>query len=176
MGNPKCKIVNGKIFLEREDITNLSVSERAKKGLFMSFQSPPEVPGVPVNVFLRQAHNSLSENKKSFLEFQNLIEKEANLLDLNKNLPSRYLNDGFSGGEKKLIEVLQMSILNQKIVILDEVDSGLDKEYLKKIFGKIKSFMDKEKTILVITHYDEMIKSLKPDKIFTMKNGKISEN
>ena len=145
MGNPKYKIITGKIILNGEDITKLGPDERAKKGLFLSFQMPVEVPGVTITNFLRQAYNSLNERKISLLEFRALLEEKCKELGIDAKFLNRYLNQGFSGGEKKKVEILQMLVLNPKIAVLDETDSGLDIDALKKISEGIKKFMAPEK-------------------------------
>ena len=173
MGNPKYKVVSGDILLDGKSIKKLSPDERAKKGLFMSFQNPVEISGVSISNFLRQAYTSLHEKKISLLEFRHLLEKKCKELGIDHNLLSRYLNEGFSGGEKKKVEILQMFVLNPEIVVLDETDSGLDIDSLKTVAKGINKFMDKEKTILIITHYKRILDYVKPDKVFIMINGKI---
>ncbi|MBI2044247.1 Fe-S cluster assembly ATPase SufC [Candidatus Pacearchaeota archaeon] len=173
MGNPKYKITKGKIIFNNKDITSMSVSERAKLGIFMSFQNPIEINGVPTSAFLRQAHNSTTEKKASLLEFKKMVEKESKSLNMKEEFLSRYVNEGFSGGEKRLSEVLQMLVLSPKFVIFDEVDSGLDVESLKRVSNKINSFMNEEKTILIITHHAKILDYVKLDKIFLIVDGKI---
>ena len=174
MGDSKYKVTGGQIFLDNTDVLKLSVSERAKIGLFLSFQSPVEIEGVKLSSFLRQAYNSLHNKKLSLLEFQELLEKKAMELKIPKEFLSRYLNKGFSGGEKKKAEILQLIILNPKIAILDETDSGLDIDSLKLVAKGIKSFMSKDKIVLIITHYKRILEYVKPDKVSIMINGKIA--
>lgn len=171
MGNPKYK-AKGEIIFNNENISNFSPTERAKKGIFLSFQFPTEISGVTVSNFLRTTYNSLKK-KISFLEFQKLLEEKAKKLNFNKKFLTRYLNEGFSGGEKKKSEILQMSILDPRFVILDEIDSGLDKDSLKQISNEINNFMNKEKCILIITHHREILNYINTDKMFLMLNGKI---
>jgi len=173
MGNPQYKITSGKILFNEEDIIKLSVSDKAKKGIFLSFQYPQEIQGTTISNFLRTAYNSINEKNISPIDFMNLIREKAKELKINEGLLRRHLNDGFSGGEKKKLEILQMLILNPKLVILDETDSGLDIDSLKIISEGINSFTDQEKTILIITHYRRILDYIKPDKIFIMKDGKI---
>tara|TARA_Y100000310_G_scaffold77162_1_gene73719 strand:- start:5060 stop:5725 length:666 start_codon:yes stop_codon:yes gene_type:complete len=173
MGNPKYKISSGKILFNEENITNLPVNERAKKGLFLSFQFPVEVPGVTISNFLRTAYNNIKENKISFLDFQKLLEKKAKDLDIDKKFLGRYLNENFSGGEKKKMEILQMLVLDPKFIILDETDSGLDSNSLKKVSKGINNFMDKEKCVLIITHHKEILDYIKNDEIFKIFNKNI---
>jgi len=173
MGSPKYKITNGKILLEGEDITNFSPDEKAKKGIFLSFQFPTEIPGVSISNFLRTSFNILNKNKISFLDFQKRIKENSKLLEVDEKLFSRYLNEGFSGGEKKKMEILQMLTLNPKFTILDETDSGLDKDSLKKISEAINNFMDDEKCLLIITHHEKILDHLKIDKFFLISQGEI---
>ena len=173
MGNPKYKITSGEILFNEKEITNLSTNDRAKKGIFLSFQSPTEISGVTISNFVRQAYNSLKENKISFLDFQKLLGKKAEDLGIDKKFLERYLNESFSGGEKKKMEILQMLVLDPSFVILDETDSGLDIDSLKKISEGIKNFMNDKKCILIITHYRKILDYIKPDKVFVMFNGKI---
>ena len=173
MGHPKYKIMAGQILLDGEDITKLSPDERAKHGLFLSFQMPVVVPGVTISNFLRQAYNSLKEKKLSLLEFRDLLEKKCKELDMDIKFLNRYLNEGFSGGEKKKAEILQMLVLDPKTAILDETDSGLDVDALKLVAKGIKKFMTPEKKVLVITHYKRILDYLQPNKVSVMIEGKI---
>jgi len=173
MGHPKYKITSGEILLNGEDLVKMSPDERAKKGLFLSFQQPIEVSGVTISNFLRQAYNSLNKDKLSLLEFRHLLEKKCKELGIDPKFLNRYLNEGFSGGEKKKAEILQLLVLNPEIAVLDETDSGLDIDALKKVAEGVNKFMNKEKTILIITHYKRILDYVKPDKVFIMINGKI---
>ena len=173
MGNPKYKITNGKILLNGKNITNLTVNERAKLGLFLSFQNPTEVDGVKVIAFLHQAYNIINQEDIYLLDFRHIIKQKAKLLGIKEEFLERDVNKGFSGGEKKKLEILQLLILNPTLAILDETDSGLDMNALKIVAKEIKNFHGKEKTIFLITHYDKILKYLKPDKTFVMKEGKI---
>ena len=173
MGNPKYKILSGKILINGEDITNLPVHERAKKGLFLSYQNPVEISGVTVSNFLRIAFNSLNEKKISLLDFQKLLQEKAKELGIDEKFLTRYLNEGFSGGEKKKTEILQRLVLNPSIVVLDETDSGLDIDSLKTVSERIKKFVDKNKIIMIITHYRRILDHINPDKVFVMVNGEI---
>jgi Fe-S cluster assembly ATP-binding protein len=177
MGDPKYKITEGEIVFNGEDLLSLSPEERAKRGVFLSFQNPTSVPGVNIRKFLRQAYNSLNpESKLSLLEFQNLLESKAEELNLEKSFLERYLNEGFSGGEKKKLEILQLLVLNPMLAILDETDSGLDIDALRTIAKGINSFMNsgEGKTILIITHYKRILDHIKPDKVSIMIQGKIT--
>ena len=173
MGNPRYKIISGKIFFKEEDITNLAPDKRASKGLFLLFQYPKEISGVTILNFLREAYNSVKKDKLSFLEFQKILEDKAEQLKINNKILTRYINEGFSGGEKKKAEVLQMFVLNPELAILDETDSGLDIDALKIVSKGINSFVNKDKCILIITHHKKILNYIKPDKVFVMLNGKI---
>lgn len=173
MGHPKYKITSGEILLNGKDLVKMSPDERAKKGLFLSFQQPIEISGVTISNFLRQAYNSLNKDKLSLLEFRHLLEKKCKELGIDPKFLNRYLNEGFSGGEKKKVEILQLLVLSPKIAVLDETDSGLDIDALKKVAEGVNKFMNKEKTILIITHYKRILDYVKPDKVFIMINGKI---
>ena len=175
MGHPKYKIMMGKIFLNGEDITNLSPDERAKRGLFLSFQMPVEISGVTISNFLRQAYNVLKDRKLSLLEFRALLEEKCNELGMDAKFLNRYLNQGFSGGEKKKAEILQMLVLNPGVAVLDETDSGLDVDSLKYVAKGISKFAAaKDKTVLVITHYKRILEYLEPEKVSVMIDGKIA--
>src|SRR3989344_1108316 len=173
MGDPKYKITKGKIFFNGENITNLNPNQRAKKGIFLSFQNPSEIEGVTISNFLRIALNNQKNKKISVLEFHKLLKEKLKLLKMPENFSERYLNQNFSGGEKKKSEILQLSVLNPKVAILDETDSGLDIDALKTIASGINKLIDKEKIIIVITHYKRILEYLKPDKLFVMMDGKI---
>ena len=174
MGHPKYKVMAGQILLNGEDITRLSPDERTKRGLFLSFQMPVEIPGVTISNFLRQAYNTLKDRKLSLLEFRALLEEKCKELGMDAKFLNRYLNQGFSGGEKKKAEILQMLVLNPKVAVLDETDSGLDVDALKLVAKGISKFMTPEKTVLVITHYKRILEHLEPEKVSVMVDGKIA--
>lgn len=175
MGDPRYDITSGNILFNGEDITKMPVNEKAKKGIFLSFQNPIEVPGVSIRNFLRQAYNSThSERKLSVLEFNEFLNMKAHDLKLPQEFLDRYLNDGFSGGEKKKLEILQLLVLNPKIAILDETDSGLDIDALKTIAEGVNQFVSEGgKTVLIITHYNRILGYIGPSKVSIMINGKI---
>lgn len=173
MGNPKYKITSGKIYFEKKEITNMPTNERAKLGMFLSFQYPQEVDGVTITNFLRQAYNSTHHKNISIFKFKKIIKNIGKELDTKDNFLNRYLNKGFSGGEKKKSEMIQLLTLDPKFAILDETDSGLDVDALKIISKAIKKFMNKEKTCLVITHYKRILEHLSPDEVSIMVDGKI---
>ena len=176
MGDSKFDIVSGEILFKGRNINRLKPDERARLGIFLSFQAPVEIEGVTVFNFLRQAYNSLKNEKKlSFLEFKKHVEKKAAELGVDKSFLSRYLNKGFSGGEKKKMEILQLLVLNPKFAVLDETDSGLDIDSLKTVAFGINQFkkQNPEKTVLIITHYKRILDYVKPDKVSIMIRGRI---
>jgi len=173
MGNPKYQVISGKILYKDKNILDLKVDERAKLGLFLSFQYPTEVSGVSLTNFLRTAYNSLNENKISLLDFRKLLEEKMALLKIDKSFMTRYLNEGFSGGEKKRAEILQLAILNPKFAILDETDSGLDISSLKIVANGINKLKNSENSILLITHYNRVLQYIKPDRVYLIIDGKI---
>jgi Fe-S cluster assembly ATP-binding protein len=178
MGHPKYKIKSGDILVDNKSIKNLSPDQRSKKGLFLSFQYPSEISGVKLSTFLRLALNSKrkSEGQKllSVVEFYNLFMESIKYLKIDESFAQRYLNEGFSGGEKKRAEILQLMILNPKIAILDETDSGLDIDALKLVAENIKRISKKNKIgIIVITHYQRILRYLQPDYVHVMIDGRI---
>jgi len=174
MGHPKYEVVSGDILFEGKSILNLTPDKRAKLGIFLSFQNPIEIDGVKISNFLRQAYNTIHEKKLSILEFKKLLEEKSKDLGISEELLSRYLNKGFSGGEKKKAEILQLLLLNPNIAILDETDSGLDIDSLKIVAQGINKFISKDKAVLVITHYKRILEYIKPDKVSIIINGKIA--
>jgi len=173
MGNPKYEITKGEILFNNKNITNISPSERAKLGIFLSFQYPQEIEGVTISNFLRTSLNTLNENKISVMDFKELLDEKSKLLDLEEGFQERYLNQGFSGGEKKKSEMLQLLTLNPKLAILDETDSGLDIDALKSVAQGVNKFMNEDKCVLIITHYKRILELIEPDKVVIMINGKI---
>ena len=174
MGHPSYKIEKGNIFFRWKDITEMKADERARLGLFLSFQYPHEVSGVTMANFLRTALNSKNNNKVNVLEFKKLLDEKMEMLSMDKGFAFRYLNEGFSGGEKKKAEILQLAVLNPEIAILDESDSGTDVDALKIIsegINKIKK--EKDIGILLITHYNRILQYVKPDKVHILIGGKI---
>jgi len=174
MGHPGYKITEGKIIVDGTDVTNLSPDKRARLGLFLAFQYPIEVPGVNFANFLRMAvnENKKGEEKISPLGFRNIIAKQAKKLSFSDEITKRMLNEGFSGGEKKKAEVLQMTVLKPKYAILDEPDSGLDVDALK-IIAKTISNLDFPLGLILITHYQRVLHYLQPDFVHILLNGKI---
>ena len=173
IGHPKYEITKGKIILEGEEIQEDAVDERARKGLFLSFQYPEEIPGLTVEDFLRSAREAVTGEKQYIFKFNKLLKEKMAELKMDESYASRYLNVGFSGGEKKKNEILQMSILEPKLAILDETDSGLDRDATKIVFEGIKTLKSTDRSMLIITHYDKVLEYLEPDFFHILIDGKI---
>ncbi len=171
--NPEYKKTSGKIELDGEDITNLSTDKIAKKGVFMSFQAPEEIPGISCLNFLKVAKNKIDEKPVKIFEFKDNVKNYAKELNMNANLIDRNLNVGFSGGEKKKNEILQMLVLNPKLAILDETDSGLDVDAIKAVSKGIEMYKSNENSILIITHNMSILESLDVDFVHVLVDGKI---
>lgn len=174
-GHPRYEITGGKIVFEEEDLSILAPEERSLMGVFLCFQYPLAIPGVTVSNFLRMAYNERYGVIISPLEFHSLLEEEVEKVGLNKNFITRYLNDGFSGGEKKKMEMLQMRILQPKLALLDETDSGLDVDALKLVAKTILDLKkgDAEFSSLIITHQRKILDYINPDVVHIMIDGKI---
>ena len=182
LAHPKYKVTKGDILLDGESVLELGADERAKKGLFLAFQYPTEVSGVGFSHFLRTAYNSLSkalqgDNREVFItvrEFQKYLKENLEKVGLREEFLSRYLNEGFSGGEKKRAEVLQMAVLKPKISILDEPDSGLDIDAVQSVAKAISQVSDKDSTTIVITHYARILNFLdKLDHVHVFADGRV---
>lgn len=178
MGHPRYKITKGKVTLNGKNILKLDTNKRANLGLFLSFQHPTEIAGVPFSSFLRLAKNAnLKANKKDQIrpvEFLGRMQETAKLLDMNEKLIERSVNEGFSGGEKKKGEIAQMMILEPKIAMLDEIDSGLDIDALKTIAKGIKRVhKDTNLGLMLITHYQRILDHITPDYVHVIKKGRI---
>jgi Fe-S cluster assembly ATP-binding protein len=183
MGHPKYSIDSGDILVKGESILNLSTDLRARKGLFLGFQYPTEIPGVGYSHFLRNAYNTLNkslgeeQNREVFItvrEFHEYVKKNLDAVGLDPSFLSRYLNEGFSGGEKKRSEVMQMLVLKPNIAILDEPDSGLDIDSVKSVAEAINQLIDTGAGVLVITHYARILRYLKKlDHVHVVARGKV---
>ncbi len=176
-GRDGYELDNGSILFENNDLAPLSPDERSNLGLFLAFQYPVELPGVSSTNFLREIFNSkkkyLGENELSHLEFIKLLRKVASNLSIRDEMLKRYVNFGFSGGEKKRFEILQMALLNPKVSVLDETDSGLDVDALKIVSEGVNNLKDDKKAIVVITHYQRLLDYIKPDFVHIMSDGRI---
>jgi len=173
MGNPHYKVTNGEILFEGEDIVKLKVNERAKKGIFLSFQSPEEIPGITVDNFIRTSLSAVTNKNMPMLQFAKNMKEKMDMLDMKPEYRTRYLNVGFSGGEKKKSEILQMAMLNPKLVMLDEIDSGLDIDALRVVAETVRKLKTDDMSILIITHYNRILDYLEPDVISVLANGRI---
>ncbi len=181
-GHPAYLITKGQILLDGKDITEAEADERAQAGLFLAFQYPHAIPGVTVTNFLRQAVNAVRkarnggvENPMPVPEFRKELLGQMDRLKVSRELASRYLNDGFSGGEKKRVEILQMAILRPRIAVLDETDSGLDIDALKTVAEGVQQLVGPEMGALVITHYQRILNYIKPDFVHVFVGGRIVE-
>lgn len=173
LNNPLYNKVEGNINFESEDITNLKTDEIARKGVFMSFQLPEEIPGISVTNFLKSAKGKITGKPTKVFEFKDELRKYMEELKMNPEYAGRSLNVGFSGGEKKKNEILQMLVLNPKLAILDETDSGLDVDAIRTVSKGIEMFKNENNAVLIITHNTKILKSLKVDYVHILVNGKI---
>ncbi|RQD75491.1 MAG: Fe-S cluster assembly ATPase SufC [Halanaerobium sp. MSAO_Bac5] len=173
MGHPEHEITDGKVEFEGENINDLAVDKRAKKGIFLSFQYPQEVPGVTVENFLRTAKTAVTGENQSIFDFKFLLEDKMKLLDIDQSYADRYLNKGFSGGEKKKNEILQMAVLEPKLAILDETDSGLDVDATRTVAEGIKKLASDDNAMIIITHHNQILDYLQPDYVHVLVDGKI---
>jgi Fe-S cluster assembly ATP-binding protein len=181
-GHPAYEITGGQILLDGKDITAAGADERSQAGLFLAFQYPHAIPGVTVTNFLRQAVNAVRkarndgvENPMPVPEFRKELLAQMDDLKVSRELASRYLNDGFSGGEKKRVEILQMAMLRPRIAVLDETDSGLDVDALRTVAEGVQQLVGPEMGALVITHYQRILNYIKPDFVHVFVGGRIVE-
>ena len=169
--------VEGEVKFENENLFDFETEERAHKGIFLAFQYPLEIPGVNTNIFLKTSLNSIKkargEKELDAIEFLKLVKEKASKLKFDEKILSRQLNVGFSGGEKKKNEILQMSILDPKLSILDETDSGLDIDALRIVAEGVNSLRNNKNAFLIITHYQRLLEYIKPDHVHVLKNGQI---
>lgn len=173
LNNPIYTKNQGEIIFDGENITNMKVDEIARKGIFMSFQLPEEIPGISVTNFLKSAKNKITGKPIKVFEFKEELKKYMNELNMNSSNMERSLNVGFSGGEKKKNEILQMLILNPKLAILDETDSGLDVDAIKTVSKGIEMFKNENNAVLIITHNTKILHSLNVDYVHVLVDGKI---
>lgn len=172
MGHPRYRVTQGDILYRGESILSWSPDERARAGLFLSFQYPTAIPGVTTVSFLRQALNAVRGTDVPVREFRTLLNEKAKLLKVPDDMIRRYLNEGFSGGEKKKVEILQLGILRPKLAILDETDSGLDVDALRTVAEGINALAGPEMGILLITHYNRILHYIKPDAVHVLIDGR----
>lgn len=175
MGHPKYEVTSGSITLDGENVLEMEVDERARAGLFLAMQYPSEISGVTNSDFLRSAMNARREegDEISLMKFIRALDKQMGLLEMNPQMAHRYLNEGFSGGEKKRNEILQMLMIEPKIAILDEIDSGLDIDALKVVAKGVNEMRSESFGCLMITHYQRLLNYITPDFVHVMMNGRI---
>jgi Fe-S cluster assembly ATP-binding protein len=180
MGHPAYEVTEGQIVFDGQDITELGADERAQRGLFLAFQYPHAIPGVTVTSFLRSALNAIrkaraggQEDPIPIPEFRTQLTEAMEQLKVSRELASRYVNDGFSGGERKRIEVLQLAMLKPRIAILDETDTGLDIDALRIVAGGVNTLVGPEMGALLITHYQRLLNYIEPDFVHVFMNGRI---
>ncbi len=173
-GRPGYEVTAGKILFNGEDILALEPDERAHRGIFLAFQYPTEVPGVSVVNFLRTAYNATHpDSPKSAMQFRMYLQEKVDLLEIPNELIDRYVNQGFSGGEKKRNEILQMAVLEPQLAILDETDSGLDIDALKHVSGGVNKLAGPEVGILLITHYQRLLNYIRPSTVHVLMGGRV---
>jgi Fe-S cluster assembly ATP-binding protein len=182
MGHPAYKITEGQILFDGEDVTELEADERAQRGLFLAFQYPHAIPGVTVTSFLRSAINAIRKARNdgeddpiAIKDFRTEMLAAMEKLKVPRELAQRYLNDGFSGGEKKRVEILQMAMLKPRMAVLDETDSGLDIDALKTVAEGVRELVGEETGALVITHYQRILNYVEPDFVHVFVDGRIVE-
>lgn len=177
MGHPAYDVIEGEARYKGENVFELEPDERAELGFFLAFQYPKEITGVTVSNFLRTAINAGLDEEDEIdpVEFQETLEENMELLDIDKEFANRYVNEGFSGGEKKRMEVLQMAVLQPEIALIDEVDSGLDIDALKIVARGINELTDDDMGTLLITHYQRILDYVEPDRVAVMLDGEIAE-
>ena len=173
MGHPKYEVTKGRILLKGKDVKDLSVDERAREGLFLAFQYPLSIPGVPVSKFLRMSLQATHGKDIPIMEFQKKLKEQSELLEIKDSFLGRYLNEGFSGGEKKRNEILQLVLLEPEMAVLDETDSGLDIDALKIVAKGIEATRNEKRGILLITHYQRLLNYVQPDYVHVLADGRI---
>lgn len=175
MGHPSYEVTQGEVLLDGDNILELEVDERAKAGLFLAMQYPSEITGVTNADFMRSAINAKREEGQeiNLMQFIKKLDKEMDFLDIDQDMAQRYLNEGFSGGEKKRNEILQLMMLEPKFAILDEIDSGLDIDALKVVSKGINQMRGEDFGALMITHYQRLLNYITPDKVHVMYGGKV---
>ena len=173
MGNPKYVVTEGHIYFEGKEITHEPVNERAKAGIFMAFQAPISVQGITVENFIRNAKGTISGEKQRIMPFRKKLHQEMDALSMDRSYAERYVNDGFSGGERKKNEILQMCMLEPKLTLLDEIDSGLDVDAVRIVSQAVNKYHDENNSLLIITHHSEILQKLHPDEVHLLNTGRI---
>ena len=176
-GHPAYEITSGEILFEGDNLIEKTPEERAHLGVFISFQYPPEIPGVTTEQFLHESFNALRKAKKQeampLLEFRSLLDEKMRLVEMRSEFKERAVNDGFSGGEKKRNEILQMAVLEPKLAILDETDSGLDIDAMRIVACGVKRVMNPKRSLILITHYQRLLDYIRPHFVHVLSEGKI---
>lgn len=173
MGHPKYEVTSGQIFFDGQEITSLRPDERARLRIFLGFQYPVAIPGVSVANFIRSSARAVRGHELSAKQLRQLIQAEMKRLEVPDHFMNRSMNDGFSGGEKKRLETLQLRVLDPRLAILDETDSGLDIDALRVISERIEDFRSPNKSLLLITHYQRLLDYIRPDRVHVMLKGRI---
>ena len=183
MGNPNYEATKGEVLFNGKDILKLEPDERAKEGLFLGFQYPSAISGITVSSFIRTVLNSISKRKTngkagvtSITSFHKKLKENMEILGINQQFAERYLNEGFSGGEKKVMEILQMLMFEPRFIMLDEIDSGLDIDALKNVSNGVNALKGKDRSFLIITHYQRILSYIVPDFVHIMKDGRITKS
>src|ERR671913_150351 len=177
-GHPAYEVTKGEVIYEGKNLLEMSTDERAREGVFMAFQYPIEVPGVSNAQFLRLAYNEkrkhLGEEELDPLEFKDLLKERAKIVEMEASFMTRSVNEGFSGGEKKRNEILQMAVLEPKLAVLDETDSGLDIDALRIVAGGVNQLLTPDNAIIVVTHYQRLLNYIVPDYVHVLAGGRIA--
>ena len=176
VGHPNYTVTKGEVYLDGQNILDLSVDKRARAGIFLSFQYPEEIPGLTLEDFLRSAKEAVTGEKQYFTFFHKYLVETIKKLNIDPSYCNRHLNVGYSGGEKKKNEILQMAILEPKIAILDEADSGLDRDATQIVFEGLRTLKRDDASMIIITHYDKVLEYLQPDYVHILVDGKIKKN
>ena len=176
MGHPKYEVVGGSITFEGENLLELKTYERARRGIFLSFQTPEEIPGITVENMIRTSMQAMSGDKVKFLEFRKRLKEMMSELKMDQSYAKRYMNVGFSGGEKKRSEILQLLMLNPKLALLDETDSGLDVDAVQIVSDGVAKFHNENNSCVIITHNTQILKSLTVDRVHVLLDGRIVKN
>ncbi len=178
-GHPAYEVTEGQILYEGEDLLELDPDERARKGVFMAFQYPVEIPGVSNSMLMREGLNAMlkeqGKDEMDPLEFEDYVQDKLKLVQMEETMLDRNVNDGFSGGEKKRNEILQMAVLNPKMALLDETDSGLDIDALRVVSDGINKLSGDDKGVLLVTHYQRILNYITPDKVHVIVNGRVKK-
>jgi Fe-S cluster assembly ATP-binding protein len=173
MGHPRYTVTQGRILFKGQDVTAMTPDQRAKAGIFLAFQYPTAIPGVTIANFLRTSLKGVRQSDVPVREFRQLVKSQLAALGIPDSFMNRYVNDGFSGGEKKRLEILQMAVLQPQLAVLDETDSGLDIDALKVVSHGINSLRSPQRGMLLITHYQRILDYIKPDRVHVMIDGQV---